>query len=150
MMKFLFGGGWWTLWYAVMWLGSAMFIVLPVFALIRDAVPKPAGPASLGSVMMTLSAVTFLGGLTLVNAAIAARLGGGHWVVVALIAIAACAAATMASYGALFMVCEKGGYRWCTVSAVVCGVFLVANLAALSIARGVAARAEGGAVMTAE
>ncbi|MCC6677656.1 MAG: hypothetical protein IT436_10975 [Phycisphaerales bacterium] len=136
MLKFLFGGGWWTAWYAVVWLGGLAFVGVPVFALIRDAVPKPAGPASLGSVVFAMAVAVYFGAVTPINTAVAARMAGLNWLLVFLVAGAACAGATVASYMVLAMVCEKGGYARSAAAAGLCIALFMANLAALGHARG--------------
>lgn len=136
MVKFLFGGGWWTAWYAVVWLGGLAFAGVPVFALVRDAVPRPAGPASLGSVVLAMAVAMYFGAVTLINAAVAARLAGLNWFIVIVVAGVACAAATVGSYMVLAMVCDKGGYARSAAAAGLCIALFIANLAALAHARG--------------
>lgn len=143
MLKFLFGEGWWMAWYAVVWLGSLMFVGIPVFALIRDAVPKPAGPASLGTVVFAMGIGVFLGAVTLIDAVVAARLGGLGWIVSLVIALAAGAGVTVGGYLAAAVVGDKGGYAWSGVLTAVCIAIFTANLGALAYAREAVARPAG-------
>lgn len=135
MIKFLFGGGWWTAWYLVFWAGAFMFVFLPVLMIIRDAVPKPAGPASLASVVFTMGVGMFFGVVTVIDATVAARLCGQSWVVSLVIGLIAAAAASVASYYVVMRVCTKGGYGWSWAAGLVCAALLAANLVILSIAR---------------
>lgn len=135
IMKFLFGGGWWTAWYIVLWLGGLAFVGLPLFAIIRDSVPKPAGPASLASVVLTMGVALYLGVVTFINAAVALRMCGQGWLVVLLVAVIATAAVMVGSYAILVPVSIKGGYSRSALAALVCVACFVGNLVMLTYAR---------------
>lgn len=153
VLKFLFGGGWWTAWYVVFWAGSLMFVILPLVMIIRDAVPKPAGPASLGSVVLTMGIAGFLGVVTLVDGITAARMAGQGWWTSLLIALVASGVATFLSYAVMVKVCTDGGYGWSTAACIVCGATMLGNLAALSYGRAgdqVVTRRAAPAVLSAE
>lgn len=135
MVKFLFGGGWWTAWYVVVWLLSGMFVWIPLYALIRDAVPKPAGPASLGSVAMAMSVGMYFGFLTPINVGIGARLSGQGWILTLILSIALGAAGMVGGYLVMAMVCEKGGYARSAIATGACVVMFLLNLGALAYGR---------------
>jgi len=131
MLRFLFGSGGWIAWYVVLWLCTA-FVGLLHFALVRETVPRPAGPASLGSVYVVVQTSGFLGLITLIHAVPGLRALGAPWWGAVIGAVLLCVGVAWGVYKTGERVCEIGGYGWCATNVVLCiGVF-VANLWLLS------------------
>ena len=129
VVKFLFGSGWFMLWHGAIWVGGFLFVVLPLWMLSRELIPKPCGPASLGSVAFIIWIALCLAAATLVSAVLAGNGGGLGWLATTAIAIVGAGAVLCGTYAMLARFCDVGGYGWFwTIWSTVAALF-VANLA---------------------
>jgi hypothetical protein len=142
MFRFLFGSGPWIFWHAFIWLGAA-FNALMLFTLIRDAIPRPAGPASLGSVFIVTMVAGFLALVSFPSSllglrvlALAAGWGeSGAWGIAVGGALLFCGSVATGVYLAGAQVAEHGGYTRSITCVVFCLGLLIANLVVLNAAR---------------
>lgn len=135
MLRFLFGSGVWIVWYVVIWLCAA-FVGLLHFALLRESIPRPAGPASLGSAYVVVQTAGFLAIITLIHAVPGLRALGMPWWGAVISAALLFAGVAWGVYKTGERVCEVGGAGWCAVSVALCVGVFVANLWLLSAWRG--------------